>query len=258
MDPDAVLAAFDSQIRRSPQPDVPGGVVERDERVVRTVGPADGWSGVTWSDLDEATADEAIAAQIRRFGVLSRTWEWKHYSYDTPADLPQRLVAAGFRQEPAETLLVAEIADLRLDVAPPQGVTLVPVLDRDGVDAMVSVHNVVFGGEHSGLGRSLLAGLAHTPSVAAAVVAVAEGQPIAAARMEFHPGTEFASLWGGGTVTAWRGRGIFRSLVAHRASLASARGYRYLQVDALPTSRPILQQLGFVELATTTPYIYAA
>jgi GNAT superfamily N-acetyltransferase len=256
MDPDDVLAAFNSQIRRSPEPDLPDGLVERDERVVRTVGPEGGWSGVTWSDLDETTADEAIAAQIRRFGELSRTWEWKHYSYDLPADLTSRLLAAGFRPEPAETLLVAEIADLDLDVPPPQGVTLMPVLDRPGVDALVAVHTAVFGGVPSGLARSFLTGLARTPSTAAAVVAVAGGQPVAAGRMEFHTGTDFASLWGGGTVAAWRGRGVFRSLVAHRASLASARGFRYLQVDALPTSRPILQRLGFVALATTTPFIY--
>ena len=80
--------------------------------------------------------------------------------------------------------------------------------------------------------------------------------PIAAGRVEFHSGTDFASLWGGGTLAAWRGRGVFRSLVAHRAALASARGFRYLQVDASPDSRPILERLGFVELATTTPFIH--
>ena len=48
--------------------------------------------------------------------------------------------------------------------------------------------------------------------------------PISAGRVEFHHGTDFASLWGGGTLPAWRGRGVFRSLVAHRAALAAARG----------------------------------
>jgi len=58
----------------------------------------------------------------------------------------------------------------------------------------------------------------------------------------------------GGTLTGWRGRGVFRALVARRAAMASDRGFRYLQVDAMPTSRPILARLGFVELAITTPY----
>jgi hypothetical protein len=88
------------------------------------------------------------------------------------------------------------------------------------------------------------------------VIAVAGETPIAAGRVVFHPGTDFASLWGGGTLPAWRRRGVFRSLVAQRASLASARGFRYLQVDASPESRPILRRLGFVELATTTPFMH--
>jgi GNAT superfamily N-acetyltransferase len=251
-----VLDAFNDQIRRHPRPDGPDGVVESDELVVRHVSPGDGWSGVVWSALDASTADEAIAAQIRRFGGLSGPWEWKHYSYDAPPDLPQRLLSAGFTAEEAETLLVAEIADLELDMPPPPGVTLVPVQDKAGVDAVVSVHNAVFGGDHSGLGRSFLQGLERAPDSAAAVVAVADDEPIAAGRMEFHVGTDFASLWGGGTVPAWRGRGVFRSMVAYRAALARTRGFRFLQVDALPPSRPILERLGFVELATTTPYVH--
>ncbi|MFD4043109.1 GNAT family N-acetyltransferase, partial [Streptomyces sp. NPDC058605] len=65
-----------------------------------------------------------------------------------------------------------------------------------------------------------------------------------------------AGLWGGGTVEGWRGRGLYRALVAHRARAAADRGYRYLQVDAMSTSRPILERLGFEPLTTTTPYLY--
>ena len=256
MDPQAVLAAFDEQIRQGPEPEAPDGHVEHDDGVIRSISGADGWSGVTWSDLDQVSADAVIAAQIRRFSELRRAWEWKHYSYDQPPDLPERLLAAGFTREPAEALLVAEIADLTLDVPPPPGVELRPVVDKRGVEALVLVHDEVFGEDHSALGKTLLAGLARRPSTAAAVVAFAGQAPIAAGRVEFHRGTEFASLWGGGTVPAWRGRGVFRSLVAHRAALASRRGLRYLQVDAFPDSRPILQRLGFVELATTTPFTH--
>jgi hypothetical protein len=256
MDSQAVLAAFDEQVRRRPQPDV-HTQVEREDGVVRSVFTGDGgWSGVTWSDLDEVSADAAIAAQVGRFAQLPSPWEWKHYSYDRPADLPDRLLAAGFTPEPAEALLVAEIADLVLDVPPPAGVELLPVVDVRGVDAMVRVHGQVFGGDHSAMGRALLHGLEQQPDAFAAVVAMVGRLPIASGRMEFHNGTDFASLWGGGTLSDWRGRGVFRSLVAYRAALAAASGYRYLQVDASPDSRPILKRLGFVELAVTTPFLH--
>jgi len=182
--------------------------------------------------------------------------EWKHYSYDRPGDLPKRLLAAGVSPAPVEALLVAEIADLDGDVSPPAGVRLLPVVDEGGVDAMVRVHDQVFGGDHAAMGRILLRSLEEQPDAVAAVVAMAGSTPVASGRMEFHIGTEFASLWGGGTLPSWRGRGVFRSLVAHRAALAAARGFRYLQVDASPDSRPILTRLGFVELASTTPFMH--
>ena len=134
--------------------------------------------------------------------------------------------------------------------------TLRAVIDQQGVEALVSVHDEVFGEDHSALGKSLLADLGRQHRAAVAVVAFARSIPIAVGRVEFHTGTDFASLWGGGTLPAWRGRGVFRSLVAYRAALASARGFRYLQVDGSPESRPILQRLGFVELATTTPFTH--
>jgi GNAT superfamily N-acetyltransferase len=256
MDRHAVLAAFDEQVRRRPEPDPPGKQVEHGDAIVRSISGGDGWSGVTWCALDDSSADAVIAAELSRFAELARPWEWKHYSYDQPADLPDRLLAAGFTREPAEALLVAEIRELALDVPPPPGVDLRAVAGEQDIDALVSVHDEVFGEDHSALGRALLADLRHRPNGVAAVVAWAGETPISAGRVEFHAGTDFASLWGGGTVTAWRGRGVFRSLVAHRAALAAVRGFRYLQVDASPDSRPILQRLGFVELATTTPFIH--
>ena len=242
MDSHAVLAAYDDQIRRNPAPDGPDGLVERDGGVVRSVAPEHGWNGVTWSDLDEDTADAAIAAQVARFAEVSRPWEWKHYSHDRPADLPERLVA--------------DVADLALDVSPPPGVELVDVVDAAGAEALVRVHDEVFGGDHSAIGRHVLGGLARRPRTVAAVVATVEGRPVCAGRLELHHGTDFASIWGGGTLPEWRGRGVFRAVVAYRAAQAAAHGFRYVQVDASPDSRPILRRLGFVELATTTPFTH--
>jgi hypothetical protein len=256
MDRQVVLAAFDEQIRRHPTPDGPEGHIEHDGGVIRCISGADGWNGVVWSALEAADAEAVIAEQVSRFAERARPWEWKHYSYDQPRDLPERLLAAGFTPEPAEALLVAEIADLRLDVPPPAGVELRAVVDQPGVDALVSVHDEVFGEDHAALGRALLDDLRRRPSSVAAVIAAAADVPIAAGRVTFHVGTDFASLWGGGTLSAWRGCGVFRSLVAHRAALASARGFRYLQVDASADSRPILKRLGFVKLATTTPFVH--
>lgn len=256
VDKHAVRLAFDEQVRRHPTPELYGGHVERTDDVVRSISEPDGWNGVTWSALNANAADRIIAGEIDRFAELGCSWEWKHYSYDEPPDLADRLMAAGFVPEPSEALLVAEVADLALDAPPVPRVELRPVADEQDVGDLVWVHHAVFGDYPSGLGDEVRAGLARRPTAIEAVVAWADDTPIGAGRIDFHAGTEFASLWGGGTVPAWRRRGVFAALVAHRAALASKRGVRYLQVDALPASRPILERLGFVELATTTPYVH--
>jgi len=256
MDRQAVLEAFD-QLRRNPGTDQPEGHVEHDKRITRYLSRSGGWNGVVWSDLDESSADEVIADQVQRFASVCDEWEWKHYSYDSPADLPRRLVAAGLTPQPEEALLVADVADLALDVPTPPGVELRPVVEEAEVTALVSLHDAVFGVDHAAVGEAIRRGLARDPSTVAAVIAWAGDAPVAAARVEFHYGTDFASLWGGGTIPGWRGRGVFRSLVAHRAAEAASSGFRYLQVDASEDSRPILERLGFVELARTTPFVHA-
>jgi GNAT superfamily N-acetyltransferase len=254
MDHAAVLALYDRDMREGALPDGPGARIEREAGVVRQVGPAHGWNGIVRSDLDETTADAAIAEQIRRFARLGLDFEWKLYGHDLPADLGERLRAAGFTPEPEETLMVAEVADLTLDPEPPEGVRLLPVTAPADVDLVVDVHRKAFGTDGTRLRRQLLDCLADAPDRVVAVVAVAGDEPVSAARMELVPGTRFAGLWGGGTVPGWRGRGIYRALVAHRAKVAASRGYRYVQVDATGQSRPILARLGFEPLTTTTPY----
>ncbi|WP_345662351.1 GNAT family N-acetyltransferase [Streptomyces venetus] len=256
MDHAALLALFDRELREGARPDGPDARVERTRDVVRCVSDAQGWNGVVWSALDETTADAAIAGQASDYTALGLDFEWKLYGHDRPADLGSRLRAAGFTPDPEETVMVGEIADLDLGATPPQGVRVVPVTDPAGVDLVADVHEKAFGQDSSLLRHHLLARLAADPDTVVAVVAMAGDEPVSSARMELVPGTRFAGLWGGGTVEGWRGRGIYRSLVAHRAHVAAARGYRWLQVDATSQSRPILERLGFVPLTTTTPYVY--
>ncbi|MFC5218588.1 GNAT family N-acetyltransferase [Streptomyces coerulescens] len=256
MDHAAVLALFDRDMREGARPDGPDARVERVGRVVRQVSSEHGWNGVVWSDLDAAGADAAIAEQIADFSRLGREFEWKLYGHDLPVDLGQRLRTAGFVSQPEETLMIAEVADLDLDAEPPAGIRVLPVTDSAGVDLVARVHEEAFGTDGSRLRHQLLAQLTADADTVVAVVALAGDTPVSAARMELVPGTRFAGLWGGGTAEDWRGRGIYRALVAHRARAAVNRGYRYLQVDAMSTSRPILERLGFEPLTTTTPYVY--
>ncbi|MEU0127893.1 MULTISPECIES: GNAT family N-acetyltransferase [unclassified Streptomyces] len=255
---EALLALFDSEMRRNARPDAPGARVERTPDLVRQVGTPDEWNGVVWTapDLDPVRADAAIAAQVEYYTALGHDeFEWKLYSHDRPADLGQRLRGAGFEAEPPETLFVTPVAGPPAAELPP-GVDLHTVSDAAGVELMVRAHERAFGTDSSWLRRRTLTRLAEAPDTLVAVVALADGEPVSAARMELHPGTGFAGLWGGGTAAPWRGRGIYRALITHRARIAAERGYRHLRVDATDRSAPILRGLGFTALGTTTPYVY--
>src|ERR1019366_7344493 len=135
-------------------------------------------------------------------------------------------------------------ADVRADVGLPDGVRLLAMTSEADVALLVEVHERVFGTDSSQLRRLLLAQLRQGRGGGAVVGAGAGGEPVCSARLECLPGRDFASLWGGGTVPGWRGRGIYRALVAYRARVAAARGYRYLHVDAWAASRPILRRPG--------------
>ncbi|MDQ0988041.1 GNAT family N-acetyltransferase [Streptomyces sp. V2I9] len=263
MRPTEIRDLFDRDLREHARPDGPGVRVERAGPLVRQVGGPDDWNGVVWSDprLDAEGADAAIAAQIAHWGALGHEeFEWKLYSHDGPADLGERLRAAGFVPEATETLLVAPVEALApvRGAEPPEGIDLLPVTDAAGVDLMVLAHERAFGTGAGRLRHQVLTRLERAPDEVVALVAMAGGEPVSSARMELYPGTDFCGLWGGGTVAAWRGRGLYRTLVARRARIAADKGFRFLQVDASAMSAPILVRLGFTALATTTPYVYRA
>jgi GNAT superfamily N-acetyltransferase len=163
--------------------------------------------------------------------------EWKYYSHDGPG-LRERLVAAGLEPDDEETVVVAEAASIP---PPPEDVEL-----RIVTDEFVDLAASVFGDRFE------------LPERAVAVVALVDGQPVSGGRVDFEDGVEFAGLFGGITLPEFRGRGLYRATVAKRAELARERGYRWLYSDALPTSRPILERLGFVPITTTTPFTIPA
>jgi hypothetical protein len=82
------------------------------------------------------------------------------------------------------------------------------------------------------------------------------GRPVvSAAWLAPMAGTRVAGMWGGSTLAAYRGRGIYRALVAVRARRALELGYPILQVDASDDSRPILERLGLHVVGGTRPYL---
>jgi GNAT superfamily N-acetyltransferase len=259
-DPGSLLALFEEQVRvRVPDPLPAGMTIERDGPLLRLAGA--GPAFLLYRDLDGvdgAALDELIARQAAIFTERGEEVEWKHYSHDLPADLPARLMAHGFMPEDEETVVIGPVAPLA--EAPPRFIPPVrfrAVTERRDFEAIVRMEEEVWGhGSRGHLVEILESEIAADPESIDIIVAEIGAVVVSAGWIRYEIGTQFASLWGGSTLPDWRGRGVYKAIVEHRARLAAAKGYTYLQVDASPDSRPILERLGFVAVTTTTPYVF--
>ncbi|MBF8187857.1 GNAT family N-acetyltransferase [Nonomuraea sp. K274] len=200
--------------------------------------------------------DDLIARQCAYFAARGEGFEWKTRAHDRPADLPARLERAGFVAEEPETVLVGVAEELLGDAPLPGGVTIRQVSAREDLRAIAEMESAVWGEDWSWLAGDLARRVRDGGTDV--LVAEAGGLVVSAAWLVRKPGTGFAGLWGGSTLPEWRGRGIYRALVARRARLAVASGVEYLQVDASEDSRPILRRLGLHEITRTTPYVWDA
>ena len=257
-DPAELREAYDAQLRTFVPPRLPEGVeVEPDGPLLRFTGFENG-GFVGYRDLgglEGAALDELIARQVRIFTERGETFEWKVHAHDHPPDLPGRLRAHGFVAEETETVVIAPVSSIATPPTLPPDVTLREVTERPDFDRIEAMEQEIWSDDQSWMAASLEAERAADPDALTIVVAEADDAVVCAAWVRYIAGTDFATLWGGGTLPAWRGRGIYRGLVAYRASLAADRGFRYLEVDASEDSRPILERLGFVPVTTTTPFI---
>jgi hypothetical protein len=252
----AYRKAYEEQLRARI---APGEPVDRSGPVIRRMGAGHGF--ILYRDLDGlegAELDAFIAGQRDHFAGLVAELEWKYHEGDLPADLPGRLLAAGFAPRDRETVMVGEARRLTVPAGPPDGVRLREVTLRPDLERLGRLEEAVWGQDHRWLVDVLQRGLYGSGDPVVVVVAEAGAEVVCAGWVRFHEGTEFASLWGGSTLPAWRGRGIYRATVAYRAGLAAERGFRYVQVDASAASRPILAGMGLLPVITARPYVWRA
>jgi GNAT superfamily N-acetyltransferase len=260
-----LLAAYERLRVHVPQNLPPRWSVEQEGPLLRLIEPS-GLAHICYTacgDLREGVPDELIERERELSAGRGAPVEWMLHSHDRPADLPDRLRAMGFEPTPGGTVMVAEAGTLaRLDSSAPPGVRLRDVTDKEGFKRIAALYTEVWGFDHS----MMMAGvrreqrdLPDSVTMLAAETDTAEpadSEVVSAGWVRFVPGSGFAMLWGGSTAEAWRGKGIYRALVAWRAQLAQDRGYQHIQVTASEDSRPILERLGMVAITEATPYLW--
>jgi GNAT superfamily N-acetyltransferase len=258
---EALLTAYDERMRGIGTN--PAGVrSEQDGPLLRVVGEYRGYiSGPRDVGVRGAELDRLIARQRDYFAARGEAVGWQVRAHDEPADLTERLLAAGFVREKSDTVLVglaAELATAPVAPSPAPGVALRWVTADADMRRIAAMESAVWGQDWSWLGENLIGRIAAAPDHIAVLAAEAGGEVVSAAWLVIiQPGPDgVARLLGGSTRPQWRGRGIYRALVAARAQWAVARGIKYLQVEASDHSAPILRRLGFHAVTTTTEYVW--
>lgn len=242
--------------------EVAGRIVRHVPPVGPTGAPAECF--ITYGDFrtDAESADAAIDAQIAYAAARKLTLIWKLFGHDLPEDLAARLLDRGFVAEEIESIMV-----LDLDRPPaaltdpsvargPDAIEVRRIEDPRKLADAQSVTQRVWGQTKEQVFAELSATLRERPESLAVYVAYSRDTPVSAAWLRLRHDSEFASLWGGSTLAAYRGRGLYTALVAARAQDAIAFGARYLTIDAGPMSRPIVEKHGFQQIATACDHIW--
>lgn len=208
---------------------------------------------VIFSSLWVADAQRTIADQVAHYRGLGVGFEWKVYSHDGPPDLLDRLSRSGFSVGPKEAVLVLDLGD------PPEWIRLsaagnvMRVESAEQICLFRAAAESIFGKDYGVTAGQLERAIRSNSTHHLAYVAMVDGIAAGIGRLYTHPNSAFGGLYGGATRAAYRGRGLYRGVVAARARDAIKLGASYLIVDALPTSRPILERLGFRHFADTWP-----
>jgi GNAT superfamily N-acetyltransferase len=247
------LQRLDFERRTIPDLDVN---LETTPYVVRAISKVGFWNGIVYSHFSTSVAEAVIADEISYFATLRRSFEWKIYSHDEPPDLLTRLQNRGFNIGAEESLMILDLQELSPDLSArnPEGITVTAVADDEGIGHFLSLEAAIWGAQADTTRAFLRTTLEPRFQGHRAFIAYSREKPIGFGRVTVSQGSQFAGLWGGSVLPEFRGRGIYRALLAARIRHASRfDSVRYFRVDALPTSRPILERYGFERMGSTWP-----
>jgi hypothetical protein len=226
--------------------------------VTRVHGLEGDWHCIQYSALNERNADTVIREQVAHYHRLGAEVEWTVYGHDSPADLRQRLLLHGFQIGPRENVVVLDLQSAPAWASAPLEQRVERVTTFEAVQAFRRVSEQVFDSAHERIARELLTSIRARSTQHLGYIAFAGDVPASIGRLYTQPESPFGGLYGGGTLQRYRGRGLYRATVAARAKDAKELGARYLRVDALPTSYPILERLGFIKISEAWPCLLPA
>jgi len=249
MNPREVFERYAEQLLRTEQNGLCSEVFPEFHRLTPTGPEYDGF--IQLAKLTRECVDAAIIGQKAYFASIGRGFEWKVHDFDTPDNLPERLLAHGFKPDDTEALMVYDVAaHTPWRGSLPPGIRVERIESVELIPDIVKAHDEAHGEPWPPLVHRLRSAFDRT----AIFCAYAGTDPIGSGWIEFPPNGEFAEIHGGSVVPAHRGHGVYSALFEVRVQEALRRSVPFIVADAGPMSRPILLRKGFQFICETTPY----
>jgi predicted GNAT family acetyltransferase len=265
MDNNTILTKIDESCRNfALKPTVPGliwhlpipGVTAR----ISTI-PGMALNAVGLARFSEENVDEGIQNVIKHYQQEKRTFGWVVGPTSQPANLGEHLTAAGFSRLQERSLAGMVLRDTNITIPTNPDILVKQVAITDW-DANISImtqaldSNLAESGTlmnalirlHEALGELCTFYLAYVPE---------REEPVAFASSVLDRERSVLTLIGAATLAAYRGRGIYSTMVAKRLEDARAMGVTCAIIQAVKTtSAPICAKLGFETLCSLDTYAY--
>lgn len=211
--------------------------------------------------LDNGNTLQTVQQVLHFFCSQGRSFSWRIGPPTTPGHLGAYLVANGLEQRGELTGMV--LADLSLPIPTNPAITI-----REATGDDLCVTSRLMAAAYplppelaAILAQAFLTGVNHSEAHSRVYLAYARDseEPVGIATAIFFRRMPLVSLVGAGTLESHRGKGVYRTLLAHRLAQARAEGIQGAVIQALPnSSAPICRKVGFIERCTIEAYTWSA
>ena len=209
------------------------------------------------ADLPREDAGATIAAIRDRFAASSKAFGWVTSPASRPADLPLRLVAAGLVKADELAGMVLDDLTTLIDTNPEVEVRPADHIEQRQAVAMTAEAYSLPVDVAEWFTEVLIGSAGRIRSTMYHAYVAGSDGPVAFGNLVFIPDTSIVLLGGAATLAAYRGRGIYTSLVARRLADARTEGASAAVIQAVRgTSAPVCAHLGFREMLPLELYAW--
>ena len=252
------LVEFANRFRQPPAPGIEVIDTGRYRLTLQPDYPNPGPNSAAWIRCREDQADAVIAEVREEVRRRRLPLMWVLDPETEPATFADRLAAHGIRPEPHSTEVAVLVlpADTRVEGVEVSGLELRDALaDPESFRQADAVNAGAFGdkpreaaAQERRRRNQLQAGNRRL------LLAMLDGEPAGSAGLTLYPPAG-GIINGGAVLERFRGRGVYRAMVAARLEMAREAGVPGVSVWGGPMSRPILTRLGFEQVGWRRFYL---